>query len=364
MASTSPLGCIQAYDALIISKEGITLGGLAVTSVEWTRRLDDVSEATVKVALVGRGCAPCDVIAKIGVWHHHLVLFRDGELVWDGPIVGLNVSRTEAVITARDLFALMDKRLVHSDLCFASACGGAATDLTEIGAGLINDAFIVDGHNYTIQKFNQTGLLGERLYTPGEHSLDAFREALNLGLDATVLGRRIILGRAPFGSTALLTSEDFLVDLQFEVDGLATATKVITKGNGVIGVAKAAGSDINGVDPYFGLLEFEGNDRQELDTQALADAGAVSVLASHYPAPTTLVTPTGARLSPNAPVTIADLVPGVLIPVLANDLCLEVSGQYVLIQLDVTWDSEAGEAVQITLGTIGSVNSGESSTNA
>lgn len=361
---TLQLGCAVQYDAVVQSKEGILLGSFPISSVKWGRKLDDISEAVIEVPLSGADCTPCDLVRQLGVWHHELFIFRDGEYVWSGPIVQLNVTRTVATITARDLFALLDKRLIHDTLCFAQACGKAAIDLTDIGAAIIEDAFDLDGHNFTIEKFNQTGLLGERQNLPGEHALDAFTEWLNLGLDATVLGRKIILGAVPFGQTATLTSADFLNDLEFEVDGLSTATFVLVKGKGLFGKAVALGADSFGVHPYYGLLEFEGNDRSELDTQALVDQGATAVLASHFPAPVTLVTPSGARLNPNAPVSIAELVPGVLIPVIATDLCLEVSGSYVLTELSVDWNVDtAEENVSITLGTAQSTNSGEDSIN-
>lgn len=365
MAGALQLGCTTGYRAFIVSKDGIPLGDLPISNVEWHRILDEFSEAIIEVPLSGKDCAPCDLIGQIGVWHHELVLLRDGEYVWSGPIVTISVTRALAVITARDLFALMDKRILHETHCYGLACGGAPADLTVIATALINDAFIVDGHGYQIEVFNLTvnsleGGLGERLYLPGEHAWESLQEELQLGLDATVLGKKIILGAVPFGRTSTLTSDDFLVDLEYEVNGLETATRTIAKGAaGIIGLATAPNTDANGEHPYYGLLEFEGNDRQEATTQVFADQVAQDVQDIHFPPAATLITPTGARLSPNAPVAISELVPGVLIPVIATDLCVNASGEYILIELIVSWSQEEGEAVQISLGTKASVNTGE-----
>lgn len=359
MAGT--LGCATTYSAFITTKDGLSLGELPMTSVTWGRTLDDISEATIEVPLSGKDCEPCDLIAQLHTWHHHLVIIRDGQPVWDGPVVLINVSRTVATITARDLFQLLAKRIIHEDHCFGVACGAAALELTEIAKILLADAFALDGHGYTVLVQNLTNLLGEWRPEIGRNAYEVFGEELKLGLDATWLGRRLVIGAAPFGRTSLLTSEDFLVDLEFEEDGLTAATRAITLGDGFVGIATSTGDDI-GDDPYYGLLEYEGTDRNELGTQDLADQAAAAILASLYPPPVSLITPAGAALSPNAPVTIQELVPGMLIPIIATDLCREVGGEYILIKLDVTWSEDSGESVQITAGTVASANSGEGTT--
>lgn len=360
--ATDVLGCLDSgYTAVILSKEGIVLGEVPISNVDWSRVLDDFSECTIRIPLSGPDCEPCSIIKDVNPWHHEIALFRDGRYVWSGPVVNVVGGRLEATIIARDLLQLMEKRIIHEYICFSAACGKATADLSVIGKAIIDDAFAVDGHNYEVQTWSMTGLLGERQYTPGEQALNEFQELLRQGLDATVLGRRIIIGSTPFGLTQTLTSDDFLVDLEYEIDGLNMATRAITFGEGVVGVAKAPGSADNGNTPYYGLLEYVSLDRQELNTQILANEGAQALIDALYPAPVTLSTPTGARLSPNAPVTIDELVPGVMIPVIATDLCRQVSGQFILIRLEVSWDQQTQEeSVSITLAAPNLVNSGES----
>lgn len=352
------LGCAQEYSVLVASKEGIQLGQLIPSEVIWTRVLDDFSECTITVP-VNPEC--CQIVADVHVWHHEVQLFRDGQYVWSGPIVNITGGRNLITITARDLMALLDKRIIHSEICFGIACGAAAADLTILGTAVIDNALQVDGHNYIVEG-TLTGITGERLYSPGENAMNALQEAMRLGLDVTVLGRKFVLGAsnggAPFGRTATLTSDDFLGDLQFEEDGLGLATRAITLGDGFVGVAKSAGSDINGQDPYYGLLEYVSLDRSELNTQALANQGAAAIIAATYPAPTNLITPTNSQLSVNAPVSIAELVPGTITTIIAVDLCRPVQADMVLIELEVIWNAE-GEHVGVTYGSLGSQNSGE-----
>lgn len=357
------LGCPQGYNVLIVSKSGAPLGDLTPSEVSWSRVLDDFSEATVVIPSSDPNC--CGILNMIQTWHSELQIFRDGRYVWSGPIVGITGNRQSVTLVARDLFALIEKRIIHNQLCFALACAptppGAPADLSTIATAIINDALIVDGHNYTIDA-TLSGFVGERLYQPGESAFNALQETFRLGLDATVLGRKIVLGAAnggaPFGRSATLGCDDFLGDLSFEQDGLATATRAITLGTGFVGVAVAPGADANGEHPYYGLLEYVSLDRQELNTQALADQAAAAIIRSAFPPPSALVTPSGSRLSPQAPITIDELVPGTMTTVVADCLCRDVQADLVLLKVEASWSSE-GEVVQVTYGSPGSINSGE-----
>jgi hypothetical protein len=300
-----------------------------------------------------------------------LAIFRGGRLVWNGPVVNVRGDADQTVIIARDLFALMNQRLLHVNHCYDPGCNlpdgtpGSIADLTVIGKALVEDAFATDGHGYQIEVVSLApgvngGIGGSRLYIAGENAwTDAMQEALRLGLDATWLGKKLILGSVPWGRTQTLVSDDFQSLLEYEIDGLAFSTRVVTIGDGVVGVGKADGTDVNGEDRFFGLLESVSKDHIEFDTVAQADSGAKAIVDAQYPMPVTLSTPTGNQLAITAPVTIEELVPGVLIPVIATGVCRNsLSGSFILLELEVTVTAD-GEAVAITLGSIQAANSGE-----
>lgn len=350
---TSPigiLGCVSQYDILVTSKTGVALGGLQPSSVVWGRKLDDTSEATI-VVTVNPDC--CDILSQIHVWHHVVQIFRDGVYVWSGPVVQITGDRTSVTLVAQDLFALLNQRLIHHVLTFSTP-----TDLTTIATALINDALEQDGHGYTIVS-QPSGVLGERVYQPGENALTDLKEVLGLGLDATMLGSQFVLGVAnggkPFGKTATLTCDDFTGDISFTEDGLSLVTRAIVVGNGFIGTAKSPGSDAFGTDPYYGQLEYVSPSASYLTTQAEVDQAAMMIISSRYPAPTTLVLPSGAALSQNAPITIQELVPGVTTTIIADCLCRPATATMVLSQMDVTWD-DTGETVAVTYVPVGSTN--------
>lgn len=358
MALVGTLGCVQEYTVLVVTKAGVPLGALNPSAVQWSRVLDDVSDC---VLTIESNPFCCDILSTLRTWHYEVQLYRDGEYVWSGPIVQITGGRTQVTIVANDLFALLGQRIIHDPLCFATACGGSPNDLTVLGTAIIEDALTVDGHRFSIVS-QPTGITGQRLYSPGENALTVFKEALALGLDATMLGPRFILGAAngvaPFGRSATLMCDDFVGDLQFEEDGLALATRAVTLGTGFVGVAKSPGSDANGEDPYYGLLEYVSPSRPELVTQSEADIAAGAIISSRYPVPVTLIVPDGSQLAQTAPIPISGLVPGVVTTIIADCLCRPVTADMILSKVEVSWDGTNGEKVSVTYVSLGSTNSG------
>lgn len=357
------LGCVDDYQIVIASKEGVVLGQFDPSTLSWGRVIDDISQATVVIPIVDSDC--CDLLGSIHTFHHEVQIFRGGVYVWSGIVTNINGGRQSVTIEAQDIAILLGERIIHDLICFSDMClptlPGAAGDLTDIGIAIINDALEDDGHGYEIQS-ELTGLLGERLYQPGENSWSDLQEALVLGLDFTVLGRKMILGAAnggaPFGQTETLTCDDFLGDIQVEEDGLGLATRVICVGNGVVGVATAPGTDINGLHPYYGLLEYVDTSQSNLTTQDQVDAAAARIMLSRFPAPQNLIIPAGSALAPTAPIDINSLVPGTFTTIIADCVCRPITSTQVLIKLDVSW-GPAGEVVQVTYGTLFSINASE-----
>lgn len=349
------LGCPEGYTVIIASKNGVVLGSLDVSTVNWTRVVDDISDATITIPIKDAEC--CDIIGQIHTWHHEAQLYRDGDYVWSGPITDITGGRFSAVLICKDIGEVVANRIIHDELDFT-----VPADLTVIGTAIINNALIVDGHHYVIES-QPTGIFGQRVYQPGESAWADVQEALGLGLDMTVLGRKIILGASngglPFGVTQTLVCDDFVGDLNTEEDGMSLATRVITVGNGFIGIAVAPGADANGVHPYYGLIEYVDTSQPNLSTQDQADAAAARILQARFPAPQILVVPAGSQLAPTAPISINELVPGAWTTIVADCLCRPLTATLVLLKVEVNWSS-AGETVGVTYGSLYSINSGTS----
>lgn len=338
-----PLGCAENYDVVVHDRFGRRPYGSFedVVSLTWSRVLDDTSEAEVVITTGEPEC--CELLSMVYPWCNDLSIFRDGELVWQGPIMSLDpVNRDQAIIKARDITAWLDVRVIHNLIDF-TATGMGAADLVTIARALVVDALQPDDPN-VIPLLTTTplaGITGERRYEPNsEYAGAELRELARTGIDFTAIGHRLILaGELPFGRTFALSDEDFTGDLNVIVDGLAYVTRAIVQGEGVLATSGGVGD--------CGLVERLIKE-EAIKDQASAQAEADSTVSAGDPVPVYLEVPDGSGLDPNAPVSISELVPGVVVPVTSAQTCRTVAADLRLRKLEVTFD-EAGERVAVTL---------------
>lgn len=394
------LGCPEIYQVLVYEENanlnpitgtatfGRTVGELdGMTEFEWDRRLDDTSEAKFTVA-TNAECCTSGFISELHVWHHGVAIYRDGELVWDGPIVLIEATRTEVVITANDISVLLTKRLLSRDLCFSNdvmVCTAGVGGIVygpqapeTVAALLIQEALRVDAHGAFVDIVSTSSTLYEASYKQyGGPVFDLLQKLATDFINWTVLGRRIVISvggmlvGADIARTELLTCDDFLND-NFKVteDGFATLTQdvqlsnVLVNGgaeipNGNVGIGQVfLVTEV--ADPYYGLLQ--GVQRADPSSQVGSTPNAVLAQAAQnivdgaYPPPVSL-SADNMQLSPLAPVAIGDLVPGVIVPVFANCLCREVSQEFILSKVSVTVTT-TGESVVPTFISRGADNPG------
>src|SRR5690606_28272131 len=121
---TGRLGCAETYSAAVHLRGGrvlwTPLDTEGITALSWGRKLGDYSEASVTVAKkdLPRECLQrlADTVNETGritpgvhVWSHELSIYRDGRLVWQGPIIQPQESRTEITLDARDALFWNDR---------------------------------------------------------------------------------------------------------------------------------------------------------------------------------------------------------------------------------------------------------------
>lgn len=337
------LGCPDTYSVQFHDNEGRVPFGSAVepTSVEWNRILDDTSDAKVVVNVKDAEC--CDTLGQVRTWCNDMSLYRDADLVWQGPVSGISYTGDQVTVSAKDVTAWLARRVIRNLLDFTIATGSGATDLALIAQAILQDALGPDDPN-VLQYLAVTlsGVVGERKYPANSsYAGDELRELARTGIDFTAIGRRIIIaGEVPFGRLATLTDEDFAGPLTVIEDGTAAVSKAYVVGQGVTATS-------GGIGPC-GLIErLEKEDEIRDLNSAQAEADALVMAGS--PTPLYLEVPDGSRLTPEAPVQISELVPGVTIPVASTQTCREVSALLRLTKLAVTFNSTDGESVGVTL---------------
>lgn len=353
--------------------------------ITWERVLDDFSEARVKFApRQGDDC--CGKIRPIydragnlispGLWPwaHELTIYRDGDLVWQGPIFSIDElimpdEATESItIVARDFIGWLDRRVVHEDLFLdnnpANQPAGSY-DLVEIAEAIVRDAFAPDdpgvlAHLVTIP----SGRRSKRTIRKWEaRSGDELRDIARTGLDITCVGRAILIKgarRDESQTTRTLRAHDFRSGVEIRVVGSEAATAGVTVG-GVetsddpnapiedIPPAKAyvVHETRPAVDPFFGLIENWTQQEGVLDVGYLEWIGRQKI-AEGYPPPHTLSVPTDSGLSPDAPVSIHHLVPGTFFTIRVQGTCRSLAQYMRLSHVRVVWTARDPEQVGVT----------------
>lgn len=337
------LGC-GTHTVLVRDRQG----GQTVTvlddvlTVEYGRQLDTHSDASVTV---GRNGSCCARLGTIRPWRHELVIFRSeggrtGE-VWSGPIGVPDFGRADTIIPARDSWAWLDRRRVRSTV-------QAEGDLADVAWALVEHGLLHPGGGLDETGIRQhvdirrAGRHGRRTWQPDAGYVgSALRELCRGAVNATFLGPRLVLfGETPLSRTATMQDKHFLDEIRVKLDGYAQITAATVRGKGVTVTC-------GGTDPYYGLLEGEISDESIKDREDARDMACTEVATRKHP-PLVLSLPDGAQLSPEAPVTLDQLVPGVLMPVWSRETCLEVNADLIITGVKVV-DGRDGEQVNVSL---------------
>lgn len=354
--------CIVGHRVFIHDRGGVQrLDEIThLASCQWSRVRDDISVASVDISAMYCD-SQSDILNLIEPGRHELVVYRGDVREWEGPINRISYTAQGVSIYARDVghylyFTVMqngyDNSGVNSDFVTNRAYNIINTELTrrdaiETGAGLpsINVMPYVVNH-HTANDARTTAKTLPMQYTVFEH-IDNL--AADYGMDYTTVGRAIHLWdtHRSLGQTVPMTENDFLGDLTLGSYGMELGTRAIsTDGMGVWGEA-------GGVDSFYGLWErlttaYDEETDEVVPTQAELESQAIRGLVNRNPTPVVLRIPDGSGLNMAGNFTMADLVPGVLIPLRATVLVREFSQMQKLDKVVVTENSQ-GEKVQISL---------------
>ncbi|MFI9591233.1 hypothetical protein [Nonomuraea sp. NPDC052265] len=338
-----PLGCPETYTVAIADRTGgREYGTVEASALDWSRILDDTSEANITVPYRGEEC--CELLGNTRTWCNSLTIYRDQKRVWEGPITRIAHRGDDTMIAARDVTQWLFRRKIRELLDYT---GTNAADLAMIARILIEHGFEPDDPNVLAYLWvTASGIIGERKYAANSgYVLDHLRELARTGVDFTVLGRRIILtGEGPLGRLPGLTDEHFVGPLSVIEDGLAAITHATVIGKGVMAEAGGTGT--------CGLLEFIATE-EEIQDAASAKAEANALVAAGDPAPVFLEIPDDSQLAPEAPIGIQDLIPGVTVPVTSTATCRTIAAELRLLRVRVTFTEADGEKVGITLAPLG-----------
>lgn len=355
------LGCAGEYRAEVHWRGGGRLFAAhdpkMVTAASWERLLSDTSTSQVVLAKSGADASCCARLGQIEPWCHELTMYRDEELVWQGPITKVTESRAGIVVDACDITGWL-ARLVNR---FALAYKQGSMDATAIALDIITKAL---NDKVMSVPVDYAGILAYVVRQdcgskPGfnkgpwiAYVLDILIELAKYGFTWTTVGRSLLL-RDRLTDKALpqaqLTGEHLLGDVQVVRAGESAATTCFATtqtDDPAAGPGLTVWTGKTGT-PY-GRLDTLLHMQDEQATEADLLRAAVMALGGRYPAPLSISVPEGSQLSPLAPVTVQQLVCGERIDVALPDFCRPVTQGFRLSKVSGTWASE-GEQIAVSL---------------
>lgn len=336
-----------------------------VSSISWSRPRDDIGQANVTTNGYG---SRADFYANLHTWIYELVIFRDDERIFEGPITRIAYTVDGVELEAKDVMGWVYRRIIRQGYndSYRLVNGVVQGDFTvvERAARIIQNALAPDDPNILpyLTTFNYSDDAGEsRVVAP--YTKTAWEEvddmAANAGLDYTTIGRRIILNdtHRPVGRLAEMRDENFLSSPIVTEYGMQLATHYgVTNGSGLFGVAEQDKS-------VYGLVELlssaygetDAASDQVLTSEAKAElektltSQADRNIASRYPAPVVVRVPDNSALDPRTNIGINDLVPGVWIPVRTQYTGRKLSQWQKLDLVSGEQTGESAETVKVTM---------------
>ena len=325
-----------------------------VTDAKWDRRLDDVSQAEVKMNLSGDTTYTCcECLANSEPWCHELHIWRDGEEVWVGPIQEIEYEYDTVTVRAKDSLAWLGVRIPNVNISFI----GTGTDLTDIATFLLNTAFALDETTCEIDNlYTQDSGLVFDFFAPkfDQTALEILRDLGDAGLNFTTLGRTIVLtgDATPLVPLVLLNDEHIMGGLSVIKDGTVMGNRYYVHFDGDAGVPA-----LGEADNFYCYSAIE----RIISPDGISSGANAGQIADIYVntagiAPRRIEMAPGSKLSPDAPWTINDMVPGARVDVAVTKFCLNLTQSFTLTAVEVEYSASEGESVGVTLTPINDVS--------
>jgi hypothetical protein len=254
------LGC-GSYDAYILPRGGGSIvAPVPWSQLSWSRVLDDTSAASLDATGgVEATCAPA--LRGVLPWRHELAIYRDGVLVWVGPLTAPASQPGQDAqalhLDARDLSAWLDHRRIHNDHDYSTV----PADIATIFQAVVADAMAPDNSPGLNVVTTPTGILGSVILLAEQQLIagPSLRDLANAGIDWTIVKRAVLAGGTSVtaGDLGNLTDDNFATPPKVTFDGTTQANlwAVVGAGTGTDGnaiFATAGDADAAALD---GLLE-------------------------------------------------------------------------------------------------------------
>ena len=327
-------------------------------STRWERVRDDTSSARI---VSRRPAAECrQSIANLEPMRHELVVFRNGERAWEGPITFTEEMGGTLEVQAKDVTHYANRTIMRSE--YSNAYPKIDYAVKRLERIFLNEMArkeaLTPPYNvlpYLDIRESATGAKTARKTLRYEKYVfeELDQMAAKSGIDYTVVGRSIIIWdtHESIGQGPRLTEADFDGDIAVTTYGMEAATvSAVTDGQGKY-------AKFGGLDDYYGEIELLHTSFDEGDSTHAAEAPTTAEMAKQaqrnmsgrYPAPVVVRVPANTTMRKATVDKVFDLlVPGVRFDVRATRTYRQVEQEQKLDRV-VFEETSKGEKVAVTL---------------
>jgi len=326
----------------------------SLVSVDWSRVRDDRSTCEIKIA----DAAPqAKLLGLLSTGRHEIVVFRNGERVWEGPITNIAYEGDGMEISCQDVTWYLYKTIMRAK--YSSAHPNVETVIKRmariIRAELARKEAIAPGVNVVphLRTYDHPDTDAKTAMVTEKYELNVWEHldnsAAKQGIDYTTVGRSIIIWDTSrsIGQTRTLVRTDFLGEPRLtEYGAELTTIAASTDGKGVYGIS-------GGVDPFYGEIEtlftaYDEDSDEERPSQKELQSQSERNLRGRNPAPVMLRIPDNTQLVLNETLRMEHLVPGVHMPLRIAHPVRTFSQMEKLSTVKVREDGD-GEKISVTL---------------
>lgn len=343
--------------------------------IRWGRVRDDISSCSIFIDEFDRETR--ELVKVAHSWRHELVVFRednDGQVdrVWEGPITRKASSKSLVEIEAKDPMAYLYRRIMRQGYSDQSqVISGDQVGVRSIldrGVQVMLNALVYDDPNlidYITPIVNKGDAKSTRVRP--DYSRMAWEEIDDMaavgGLDYTTIGRRIVLVDTHhyIGKLPEMGDGDFSEPPLITEYGMSAAYYyAVTNGSGVWGATGPANKAAPGPEGWIEQLASaygedltpgstgpQTTEQIQRQRKAFQDQARRNI-AGRWPVPILVRVPDNARLSPELQIGINSLVPGVWIPLRADNGIESISQWQKLDSLTCEQTAE-GEKVTVVM---------------
>ncbi|MGW5817276.1 hypothetical protein [Streptomyces noursei] len=207
-----------------------------LTSLEFTRSVNDTSTANLTITKDSLDDGCCYELGDLEPWVHEVSIYRDEDLVWQGPVITVTETREEIELEARDLSVWLERLANRSTKTYQRE----QADVVDIADYYIrwnlNDPAYSCPKDYPclaryLQILEPVGAKpGYAPHPRTKYVREIIDELVKQGLTWTFIGRRMLLMKKADDSSeplATLTTDDFQGNLQIIRDGMSACTHAI-----------------------------------------------------------------------------------------------------------------------------------------